>query len=80
LFVLCKFHQFISDANVAKFFYATIILTCAARCGCFGAATGLYFEEYDARVINATESANSTIIEPEVQMNEVEDDMDPYNQ
>ena len=46
LCALCKFSQFIPEAKIAKAFYVSIVIACVVRAGCFGAATGLYFEEY----------------------------------
>ena len=48
LFVICKFSQFLPEAKIAKAFYVSIVITCVVRTGCFGAATGLYFKEFDA--------------------------------
>ena len=60
LFVLCKFSQFIAEARIAKGFYISIVITCVVRTGCFGAATALYFKQYDelSNKIIARESQN----------------------
>ena len=58
LFVVCKFSQFIQEAKIAKAFYVSIVITCAVRTGCFGAATALYFQQYGSLVQNFQKAYN----------------------